>query len=585
MLLLTSTLLAFAAVLSAPVAANAARGISISEHRVIGGESVKLATNTGTKGRRVVVLQRRVGKQWVQARRSKTSSKGAARFTYRPSSKVGTRTQLRIVAPKYKRGGKTYAARTTNIRTVTTVAQAVSLAAPATTTPGTPTEASAAFSPARPGRAGVLERWNGSSWVTLANGFQDQQGRMSFQFVLPAAATSTVRARALSSRGAPAAQSTPREVVTSPPVITPVDPPVDPPTDPPVEPEEPTKSWTTVAQNASLAEVATVVDLADGRVLIAGGREVHEGAAVSRAQIFDPATTTFTPVPDAPTARVVATGVRLNDGRVAIFGGRIRSTTSSPVLNNVDIYDPASNSWTTTTRPDLGVGNSSGEVATLLLDGRVLVVFTGGDIDRTRYVYDPSANTWTDASSSTDPQALTASIAAASVTRLADGRVLLAGGYSRGWLKSAEVFDPATNLWSPVADMPRTRSEHSAILLANGDVLLRGGRWSNDTDGNVTPTSSFVYTPSTNTWRTTGTDRYLLWPRLVALPSGDVLTSGGYAVKPEEKAAVDTLNPATGAVKQLPSIPLVLEELHLVVRPDGTVFAFSPDQGPVLRLS
>jgi hypothetical protein len=67
-------------------------------------------------------------------------------------------------------------------------------------------------------------------------------------------------------------------------------------------------------------------------------------------------------------------------------------------------------------------------------------------------------------------------------TLLADGRVLIAGGFHKDadgrtqvYLRSAEIFDPATRKFSPTGDMTYTRAGHTATLLNNGMVLLAGG--------------------------------------------------------------------------------------------------------------
>src|ERR671912_12119 len=62
---------------------------------------------------------------------------------------------------------------------------------------------------------------------------------------------------------------------------------------------------------------------------------------------------------------------------------------------------------------------------------------------------------------------------------LADGRVLVAGG-DRGAsfatiFASAEIFNPATGLWSDTGSMTHVRSGHTATLLNDGRVLVAGG--------------------------------------------------------------------------------------------------------------
>lgn len=72
--------------------------------------------------------------------------------------------------------------------------------------------------------------------------------------------------------------------------------------------------------------------------------------------------------------------------------------------------------------------------------------------------------------------------------------------------------------------MPRPRTQHSAVVLRDGRVLVLGGI---DSDGGGTDTT-FVYDPAANTW---ADGPHLTVPRLqnatVLLPNGDVLVVGG----------------------------------------------------------
>jgi N-acetylneuraminic acid mutarotase len=67
---------------------------------------------------------------------------------------------------------------------------------------------------------------------------------------------------------------------------------------------------------------------------------------------------------------------------------------------------------------------------------------------------------------------------------LSDGRVLFAGGrdaaYSEGIYvesvtRTAELYDPATDVWSPLPPMPEARAGGAAVVLKDGSVLLVGG--------------------------------------------------------------------------------------------------------------
>jgi len=117
--------------------------------------------------------------------------------------------------------------------------------------------------------------------------------------------------------------------------------------------------------------------------------------------------------------------------------------------------------------------------ATVLDDGRVL--FSGGctrpgcegfDRGRASELFDPASESFTPG-----PEMTTAR-AGHTATLLEDGRVLLVGGYSGEGqlaLTSAEVFDPATNGFVAVGELSVGRADHSATMLPDGHVLVAGG--------------------------------------------------------------------------------------------------------------
>ena len=61
-------------------------------------------------------------------------------------------------------------------------------------------------------------------------------------------------------------------------------------------------------------------------------------------------------------------------------------------------------------------------------------------------------------------------------TLLPNGKVLVAGGYdSVGSLASAELYDPASGTWTATGSLATARASHTATLLPNGKVLVAGG--------------------------------------------------------------------------------------------------------------
>ena len=136
--------------------------------------------------------------------------------------------------------------------------------------------------------------------------------------------------------------------------------------------------------------------------------------------------------------------------------------------------------------------------------------------------------------------------AAHSATRLADGKVLIAGGFREEGttevaIASAEVFDPETSTFAPTADMNEPRNGHTATLLPNGLVLLTGG-W-NQSGRTFT---AELYDPQTGTFETTGS---LMAPRqgltATLLENGQVLIAGGDSARNTPQLTAELYNPAT----------------------------------------
>jgi phosphatidylserine/phosphatidylglycerophosphate/cardiolipin synthase-like enzyme len=220
--------------------------------------------------------------------------------------------------------------------------------------------------------------------------------------------------------------------------------------------------------------------LADGRVLVVGGSGLT--AFMPNADIFDPAANgglgAWSATAPLTTGRSNHTATRLLDGRVLVVGG-IKNGSSTGYLNSAQIFDPAANGglggWTDT--GSMGKARKD-HTATLLPDGRVLVAGGFNMTDFTmRYaeIFDPAAGGGVGAWSATGP--LGTGRYSHTATRLADGKVLVAGGYVSGGASptSCELYDPATGIWSATDALDNGRRIHTATRLLDGRVLAAGG--------------------------------------------------------------------------------------------------------------
>lgn len=138
-----------------------------------------------------------------------------------------------------------------------------------------------------------------------------------------------------------------------------------------------------------------------------------------------------------------------------------------------------------------------------------------------------------------------------SATRLADGRVLVAGGCTSAGCDTgspagatAELFDPASATFAPTGAMLQSRDDHAAVLLPDGRVLVAGG-W---TAGGVTA-STELYDPAAGTFAA-GPD--MSSPRAgvtaVLLEDGRVLLAGGFTDNRPTVASADLFDPETNTM-------------------------------------
>lgn len=128
-----------------------------------------------------------------------------------------------------------------------------------------------------------------------------------------------------------------------------------------------------------------------------------------------------------------------------------------------------------------------------------------------------------------------------SSTRLKNGKVLIVGGWYSGPLNTCELFDPATETFTPTGLLNVPRYNHTAVLLQNGNVLIVGGNTPNFPSGTF---SSEIYDPNTGTFSLTGdmTGHYHPEePKGVLLPSGQVLLLLG-----NSSGEANLFDPSTG---------------------------------------
>jgi len=242
--------------------------------------------------------------------------------------------------------------------------------------------------------------------------------------------------------------------------------------------------------------------LADGSVLVAGGDSVTTGICFSTG---NPVTTsavlksgTWTTNTNV-VARTVHTASVLASGKVLIAGGR----GTAGHLSSAEIFDPATKTWS-------AAGNmaSPHSVAAqvTLTSGDVIV--TGGFVSPSTASaatarYQASSGTWKADSDMGSVRAFHAMAARP------DGTAVVAGGKkdntsTPSYAAAIELYAPATGSWTASGTLPKPRQNLGGLALPSGNVLFVGG----------TTVSGATYTTYGDVDLITTTNTRESWPSL-----------------------------------------------------------------------
>jgi len=331
---------------------------------------------------------------------------------------------------------------------------------------------------------------------------------------------------------------------------------------------------------------ATAVLLPNGKVLIAGGWQYPAGMLggdyydyFSSAELYDPATGKFTPTGSMTTARAGAAATVLPDGRVLIVGGTGcvagKSCTDADgrgisFLASAELYDPATGRFTST--GSMNAHDSGDQVATLLPDGRVLLVGYGNAAE----LYDPSSGRFLRTGGETPMDAATVTS-----TLLPNGKVLVTGESADDTHPTvAQLYDVASGTFTTVslalpAGTPPATYEGKAIergapewavLLTDGRVLLYENGYLETYDPDTGACADAGFISRAGEW----------FPSTVTLMANDrVLFAGGTIADPVSGLPLATrsavLYDASGGPLRTGSMTSFTEGTTATLLPDGSV--------------
>jgi non-specific serine/threonine protein kinase len=220
-----------------------------------------------------------------------------------------------------------------------------------------------------------------------------------------------------------------------------------------------TRTPTRRAENAAVA--------LDGVIYVAGGMD-GDGKTLDLFEAYDTRTDTWTTLPPLPEPRDHM-GLVAVVGQIYLTGGGVFYQPAA--RSGLWRYDPKARHWSAL--PPMPANRW--QHASVVLDGRIYVVggVTDGDNPRAVWAYDIAGGTWvTDiAPLPTEREHLTAVAA--------NGMVIAIGGRKIHQIGAVEAYDPKTNAWKALPDLPTPRGGSAAGLI--GDVIhVAGGENLND---------------------------------------------------------------------------------------------------------
>ena len=204
--------------------------------------------------------------------------------------------------------------------------------------------------------------------------------------------------------------------------------------------------------------------LGDGRLLVMGGGTAPAAVRTASCEIYDPLTGTWSLTDSMGSAVEFPPCALLYDGLV------LRTWGTSP-----ELFDPATGGWTATSAfnfPDRRFPGHSDHSLLVLTDGRAAAVgirtLDQPAASMVEY-FEPATETWT-AGSSPDLRRMQSE-----VVYLPDGKVLVQGGDQEttlgpepnvlGIVRRCDLLDPLADTWRRVTDTPEFREYHAVTLL------------------------------------------------------------------------------------------------------------------------
>jgi hypothetical protein len=255
----------------------------------------------------------------------------------------------------------------------------------------------------------------------------------------------------------------------------------------------------------------------DGMIYMIGGNRAVNGVwgEVATVERYDPVANAWKDREDMEVAGVTDTSSAVVDGMIYTITG-----------NTVQVYDPEDDIWEV--REDARILEPRYAFPAVAVRGLIYAIggiTPGNRPDPRTEVYDPDTNEWKRLADIPTPRMAPAGAAV-------DGIIYVIGGETGGWWEGPltgvmEAYDPATDTWTAKAPMPTARF-HFDVAVVDSKIYAVAG-WPNLGGGEGGPTQVVeIYDPATDTW-TAGVElEERFGNHACAAVDGVIYTTGGY---------------------------------------------------------
>lgn len=278
------------------------------------------------------------------------------------------------------------------------------------------------------------------------------------------------------------------------------------------------------------------------------------GTSAGKVQIYQPSSNSWSQGTAMPFATMAASSA-LIDGKIYVAGGIVGGNTS----NYHAAYDPTTNTWANLPSMPLARNGAAGGT-----DGRFFYLFGGrasgttGAASNDVQIYDPISQTWTSSASDLTISPLPQARADMGQAIWHKGEFYLMGGADQaGVTDRVDVYNPLTKTWRSVAPMPTARQGHAPLLVGGRIYVPAGGTQSSSSQSRIfevyNPGSAATQVPATATPTETATATASAMPTETATATSTPTETATATSTPTATATATPTETATNTSTETPT--------------------------------